>query len=118
MNCSYIKKDGSGCTAPAMHESNYCVFHNPEISDEERFAIRSEQVNTVPIIMKGGVRKEPPPPMKIENFQDIENVMADSINQVRLGRFSEKKGNTLAYMSFVMLMAMDKAKRAEAGKDR
>jgi hypothetical protein len=111
MKCSYIKKDGSGCTAPVMHDSNYCVFHNPDISDEERFAIRSEATKSHSSLAfgEGGWEGEVPP-MKIENFQDIVNVMADSINRVRLGRFSEKKGSTLAYMSFIMLMAMDKAK--------
>jgi hypothetical protein len=114
MKCSYIKKDGSGCTAPAMHDSNYCVFHNPEISNEERFAIRSEATKCHSSLAfgEGGWEGEVPP-MKIENFQDIVNVMADSINRVRIGRFSEKKGSTLAYMSFVMLMAMDKAKQEQ-----
>ena len=91
MKCSYIKKDGSGCTAPALHDSNYCVFHNPEISDEERFAIRSEATKYRSDNNEGwGEEREPLPPMKIENFQDIVNVMADSINRVRSGDFQKR----------------------------
>ena len=112
MQCSYIKPDNTQCTANAMHNSDYCCFHNPDIPEEEKNLIRA----------KGGHANEqyietPLPPIKIEKMADVVTVLADSINQVRAGRISQKAGGTLAYMSFILLMAMDKAK-AESKQDK
>ena len=94
MECIQIKKDGSRCTVNAMQNSKYCVFHNPDITDEERFRIRAEaRKQNSPSLTKlerglGG--EESLPEMKIEKYQDIVTMLADTINNVRAGKISQK----------------------------
>ncbi|MFI5144068.1 MAG: hypothetical protein ACHQJ4_00600 [Ignavibacteria bacterium] len=103
--CQYIKSDSTKCTSFAMNGSDFCYRHNPDIPQEEKINASS----------KGGQANEqyietPLPAIKIEKMTDVVTVLADSINQVRAGKISQKTGGTLAYMSFILLMAMDKAK--------
>jgi hypothetical protein len=116
MLCTFTKKDGSKCTANAIQNSQFCVFHDPNIPDSERFSIRSKGgSNSHSLLALGeeGWRGEVLPEMKMEKLRDVANVLADSINQVRAGKISPKTGGTLAYMSFVLYMIMDKAKAEE-----
>jgi hypothetical protein len=109
MKCTFKKPDGSVCNAKAMHNSNYCVFHNPDISDEERFSIRSEAHKPA----KPEFIEIPLPEMKMDNLRDVANVLADSINQVRARKISQKSGTSIAYMTFVLYMIMKEAKAEE-----
>jgi len=104
MECIQIKKDGSKCSAQTMQNSVYCVFHNPDITDEERFRIRAEARKSQELAL---------PEMKIERMRDVVAVLADSINNVRIGKIPQKAGGTIAYMSFVLMMAMEKADEQE-----
>ncbi len=122
MKCTFKKPDGTKCTANAMHNSKYCCFHNPEIPDNEKKLIRSKGgSNSHPSLSgvypagsgrEGGWEGEVPP-MKMENMRDIVSVLADTINNVRTGKISQKSGSTIAYLSYIIHMAMDKAKAEE-----
>jgi len=113
MKCTYKKPDGSGCNAKAMHNSQYCVFHNPDISDEERFSIRSEAHHA----SKPEFIETPLPEMKMNNLRDVANELADTINQVRARKISQKSGTSIAYMSFVLYMIMKEAKEEEKNEE-
>ena len=118
--CQHIKTDSTRCASFAMSGSDFCYRHNPDISEDEKLNASSKGGNNNhPSLSlgEGGWEGEVLPPMPMENFQDIVDVMADSINQVRAGKISQKTGSTIAYMSFIMLMAMDKAK-AEAKQEK
>ena len=118
--CQHIKTDSTRCASFAMNGSDFCYRHNPDISEDEKINASSKGGNNNhPSLSlgEGGWEGEVLPPMPMENFQDIVAVMADSINQVRAGKISQKTGSTIAYMSFIMLMAMDKAK-AEANQEK
>jgi len=109
MKCTFKKNDGTACTAYAMHGSEYCVFHNPDISDKERFSVRSAAHQT----SKPEFIETSLPEMKMNNLRDVANMLSDSINQVRTHKISEKAGTSIAYMSFVLYMIMKEAKAEE-----
>jgi len=106
--------DLTKCTSFAMNGNDFCYRHNPEISEEEKLNASSlgGKSNSHPEFIE-----TPLPEMKIERYQDIVSVLADTINNVRTGKISQKSGSTIGYLSFIMLMAVDKAK-AEAKEEK
>jgi hypothetical protein len=90
-----------------MKGSDFCYRHNPDISDDDKLNASS----------KGGKRATAPefietplPEIKIEKMQDVVTLLADTINNVRAGKISQKSGTSIGYLAFIMMMAMDKAK--------
>ena len=55
--------------------------------------------------------------MKIDKMQDVVTLLTETINNLRTGKISQKSGSSIGYLSFVLLMAMDKAD-AQNEKDR
>jgi hypothetical protein len=109
--CKFIKKDSAKCTSFAMSGSDYCYRHNPDVSEENKHNASSE----------GGKQcKEPQfietplPEMKVENMQDVVNLLADTINNVRTGKISTKSGTAIGYLSFILMQAMDKVSYEKA----
>jgi hypothetical protein len=105
--CTYTKRDSTKCTSFAMNGSDYCYRHNPRISSEEKNEASS----------KGGKSAlcdefitTPLPEIKIQKIQDVVTLLADTINNMRSGKISQKSGTSIGYLSFILLMAMDKAK--------
>ena len=106
--CNFIKDDLAKCTSFAMNRSDFCYRHNPDISEEDKINASSlgGKANSQPEFIE-----TPFPEMKIENYQDVVSILADTINNVRSGKISQKSGSTIGYLSFIMLLAMDKAKK-------
>ena len=105
--CTYTKRDSSRCTSFAMKGSDFCYRHNPDISDDDKLIASS----------KGGKKAAKPefietplPEIKIEKMQDVVTLLADTINNMRSGKISQKSGTSIGYLAFIMMMAMDKAK--------
>ena len=98
MKCIYLKPNGEQCGANAMGSSDYCYLHNPEISQEEKQAVR----------VKGGkIKSLVPinalPPIKIEKTRDIMALLTETINQVRGGSLDCRVGNTIGYLAGVAI---------------
>ena len=116
--CQFTKDDLTKCTSFAMNGSDFCYRHNPDIPEEEKLNALSKGGNNShtlsQTLLERGMEDEAVlPSIKIENFRDIVNLLADTINNVRAGKLSQKAGSTIGYLSFIMLMAMDKAKEEE-----
>ena len=113
MKCTYTKDDGTKCNSFAMSGKQYCWRHSTDITEEEKREYSSKGGKSHSLLSfgeegwGGGV---PLPEMKIEKYQDLVSVLADTINNVRSGKISQKSGSTIGYLSFIMLLAMDKAK--------
>jgi hypothetical protein len=102
MKCEFIKKDGQKCEAHAIKETEFCYFHNPDISDEEK---REAQTN-------GGANraltlKEPLPVLPIAKPEDAVLLIADTINRVRAGTLDIRTANCLGFLSDKLLKAME-----------
>ena len=102
MKCKFIKPDGQNCEAYAVKETEFCYFHNPDISDEEK---REAQTN-------GGANraltlKEPLLAMPIANQDDAVLLVADTINRVRAGKLDIRTANCLGFLADKLLKALE-----------
>lgn len=101
MKC-HQKINGKQCGANALRGSQFCYHHDPKISQEEK---RKVQV-------KGGQNRKqivsnPLDPMEIVNAGDISSLIADTINQVRVGEIDCRVANTIGYLAGVALKAFE-----------
>ncbi|MBU4210694.1 hypothetical protein KKC08_05100 [Patescibacteria group bacterium] len=93
---------GKRCQANAMKDSDYCYFHNPDITANEK---RSVQV-------KGGqnrrvVVSSPLPQIKIEKVEDVTKLLVDTINEVRDGRLDCRVANTIGFLTGMVLKSFE-----------
>lgn len=105
MKCTFTKSDGTQCKANAVFNSNYCWYHNPDIPDEIKRSVSSKggKTNSAPEIVESSL-----PIMKIKNVKDIVALLEDTINNMRQGKISKNFGSSFGYLSFIMLLAMEK----------
>ena len=92
--CQAETTSGSPCKAKAMSGSQYCYFHNPDVSEEERRKSNA----------KGGenrriVNESPLPPIKLENPNEVVLLLSDTINRVRSGELDIRTANCIGYLS-------------------
>ncbi len=102
MKCEFIKPDGQKCEAYAIKDSEFCYFHNPDISDEEK---KIAQTN-------GGANraltlKEPLPELPIASQDDAVLLVADTINRVRAGKLDIRTANCLGFLADKLLKALE-----------
>ncbi len=102
MKCQSKNNNGSPCNANAMNGLEYCCFHNPTISAEEKKQIqRRGGQNRVTTI------STPLPPIKMEKISDVVSLLAEVINEVRTGRMDTKVANCLGVLSGSLIKAME-----------
>jgi len=102
MKCSFIKDSGEKCEANAVKDSEFCFFHNPDISDEEK---REAQT-------KGGANRaltiaNPLPAIQLATPSDAVLLIADTINRVRAGTLDIRVANCLGFLSDKLLKAFE-----------
>jgi hypothetical protein len=102
MKCKFVKPDGTQCNANAMTNSDYCYFHNPDISDEEKreATARGGQARAVLI-------KEPLKEMPIKKIPDVALLLVQTINLVRAGKMDIRTANCLGFLSDKLIKALD-----------
>jgi len=105
MLCSFKKDNGETCGANAMRGSEFCYFHNPDITDEEK-----KQAQT-----KGGQNRAltintPLDVIPLATPNDALMLIADTINRVRAGSLDIKTANCLGFLSDKFLRALEVAK--------
>jgi len=105
MKCEFIKPDGIKCDAWAMNGSEFCYFHNPDISDEEK---REAQSNGGKI--KALILKEPLPELALTEPADAVLLIADTISGVRAGTLDIRTANCLGFLSDKLLKAFEVSK--------
>jgi hypothetical protein len=105
MKCNFIKDSGEKCEANAVKDSEFCFFHNPDISDEEK---REAQT-------KGGANRaltiaNPLPVMQIAEPEDAITLITDTINRVRAGELDIRTANCLGFLADKLLNAFEVVK--------
>lgn len=91
--CQFIKDDETQCQGFAMNGTNYCFTHNPACSEAKREAV----------IKGGNSRRQKLEPVQISSVHDLPKLIANTINDVRVGDLSSKDGNTIAKLAFAYL---------------
>jgi len=102
MKCTFIKEDGSQCQAIAIKESSYCFSHNPDTQEEKHLAV-----------VQGGMARKSSevnfPAVELKTPQQVVNLLAETINQVRGGLVPPQIANTVGFLAGHMLKAMEVA---------
>jgi len=102
MKCEFIKPDGTKCEAHAMKNSEFCYFHNPNISDEEKREAQSNGGKTKALTLK-----EPLPELALIKPDDAVLLIADTISRVRAGALDIRTANCLGFLSDKLLKAFE-----------
>ena len=102
MKCEFIKPDGTKCEANAIRDSEFCYFHNPDISDEEKREAQSNGGKTKALTLK-----EPLPPLALAKPSDAVLLIADTISRVRAGTLDIRTANCLGFLSDKLLKAFE-----------
>lgn len=101
MKCTHTNKNGKTCNSKAMRDSEFCYYHNPNVTDEAKRISRR----------KGGLTNKPKSihlePLPLKTSDDVLVLLADTINKVRSGDMDIRIANTLGYLSMQLLKAMD-----------
>ena len=102
MKCKHLKDNGEQCQANAMSESEFCYFHNPDISDEEKREAQSNGGKTKALTLK-----EPLPELVLAKPEDAVLLIADTISRVRAGTLDIRTANCLGFLSDKLLKAFE-----------
>jgi len=102
MKCEFIKPDGTKCEAYAIKGSEFCYFHNPDISDEEKREAQSNGGKTKALTLK-----EPLPELVLAEPADTVLLIADTISRVRAGKLDIRTANCLGFLSDKLLKAFE-----------
>ena len=102
MKCKDTKANGENCEANALKGSEFCYFHNPDISDEEK---REAQT-------RGGANRaltiaNPLPALQIKEPKDTITLLTDTINRVRAGELDIRVANSLGFLADKLLRAFE-----------
>ena len=105
MKCEFIKPDGTKCEAHAIKDSEFCYFHNPDISDEEKRKAQSNGGKTKALTLK-----EPLPALPLKMPDDAVLLVADTISRVRAGTLDIRTANCLGFLADKLLKAFEIAR--------
>ncbi len=104
MKCKLQNNSKKNCQANAMENSDYCFFHNPDILDEEKKAVRQQGGKN-----RNTIISDPLPPIEIKEVSDIVILLSETINQVRFGKMDTKIANCLGVLSGQLIKALEVA---------
>lgn len=102
MKCEYTKPDGTKCEAHATKESEFCYFHNPDISDEAKREAQSNGGKTKALKLQEAL-----PELIISKPSDAVLLVADTISRVRAGTLDIRTANCLGFLSDKLLKAFE-----------
>ena len=105
MKCEFIKPDGEKCEAYAVKDSEFCYFHNPDISDEKKREAQSNGGKTKALILK-----DPLPELVLTTPDHAVLLIADTISRVRAGTLDIRTANCLGFLSDKLLKAFEVSK--------
>jgi len=108
MNCEHIKTDGNQCQAKPIKGSVLCFSHNPKTKNAKQRAVQ-----------KGGQAKKVEPQCifsavpKLNERQDILDVLSITIQSIGNGDISSQQGNAIVYATNTALSVLQQEKKEE-----
>ena len=93
------------CAACAQEGSDFCFFHDPSVSQEEKQAARSKggQGNKRTGMVDGAAL----PPVVLREVNDVLALLEMTANDLRSGRIDTKLSNGLGYLAGHAMKAME-----------
>jgi hypothetical protein len=109
--CKATRRDGTECQAQAQAGREYCYFHDPTKAEAVK-AARSRGGSSIKTLTPKAIkpwRGEPGETMVIRSPrpQDVVNLLADTIDEVKAGQIDPKIANAVGYLSNVILKAFE-----------
>jgi hypothetical protein len=108
--CRFRKKDGTRCGANAQPAVGFCVFHDPARIEDGRRARRAGGISRSRVAT---VLPPDTPDLTLCNTQDVSNLLAQSINQLRRGQLDPKVANAVGYLASVLLRSLEQGRIEE-----
>lgn len=102
--CKRQKANGQPCKATALHGSDACFFHHPDMATKRKAAQRAggiERSKTATVL------PAELPDVPLANVQDVIELLGTTINQVRTGRVDPRVSNAVGYLAGIMLKALE-----------
>ena len=102
--CQARNKNGDACGADAQLGKTLCVFHDPARAADGR---RARQAGGLSRTRKTAVLSVDTPDHPLGNSNDVAELLANSINQLRRGQLDPKVATGVGYLSTVLLRALE-----------
>jgi len=101
--CTATRRDGTTCKGKRLPGKTVCVFHDPELAQRRTEGRKA-----------GGKRRKKQPAvlpatgdLPCNTIGDIASLLGKAINEVRGGRLDPKVANSVAYLTTVLLKALE-----------
>jgi hypothetical protein len=96
--CQGVRPGGGRCDARRITGSSYCFFHDPEMEVERKAAQSAGgQKNKLAVLPNST------PDAKLDSAEDAIKLIGETINQVLRGEIDPKIGNTVGYLSGLLV---------------
>ncbi len=93
LSCIGKTSDGGQCKSPRLSSSQYCFFHDPNLTEERKAAQSAGgQRNTLKVLPAST------PDVKLGSAEDQSKFLEETMSQVRRGELDPKVANTLGYL--------------------
>lgn len=101
MKCLY-RDNKKQCSAHAMRNSQFCFYHNPDISNQEKKLAQTKGGKD-----KNGRIKRAMPKISIRTTQGVVVLLENTINAVRGAQMDVRIANCLGFLSGHLLKALE-----------
>jgi hypothetical protein len=92
-SCIGRTSDDGQCKSPRLSSSQYCFFHDPDLTEERKAAQSAGgQRNTIKVLPAST------PDVKLGSAEDQSKFLEETMSQVRRGELDPKVANTLGYL--------------------
>ena len=108
--CEFRKKNGEHCGADAQTGKGVCVFHDPARAADGH---RARQSGGIHRSRAAAVLPADTPDQSLGNTKEVSTFLADSVNQLRRGQLDPRVANSMAYLTSVLLRALEQGPMEE-----
>lgn len=99
--CKTTKNNGEPCQSPAIGDTGYCYFHNPEMASK-----RAESRKKGGLNRRAGKKSEHGP-YSIRGSDDVMRALEDALNDVDALENSHSRARTIGYLCQIILKTLE-----------
>ena len=101
MKCKFVKEDNQPCQAQALKGKEYCFFHSEDSIKKRKDAQSRGGANgRIGDVSEGDI--------EINSLNDAVRLLSGTINDVRGGRMPNSRGNSVGYLTNILIGALEK----------
>ena len=100
--CKFIKPNGEPCQAYAVSDSDYCLWHSPEMVDKCKTARKKGGFHRH--VGKAATTRDP---CTIQNVKDVMKILEDTLNDARNLENSQARARTIGYLCHIAFRGLE-----------